>query len=78
MSIFTLNYRDKYDLKFINNSLHNISLVLGSVFENDGQNNVLSFWFENEIVDVVLSNRFRKRNETKISSKNVVFCIFFQ
>ena len=24
-----------------------------------------SFWFENEIVDVVLSNRFRKRNKTK-------------
>ena len=24
-----------------------------------------SFWFENEIVDVVLSNRFRKQNETK-------------
>ena len=24
-----------------------------------------SFWFENEIVDVILSNRFRKQNKTK-------------
>ena len=24
-----------------------------------------SFWFENEIVDVVFSNHFRKRNEMK-------------
>ena len=32
-----------------------------------------SFWFENEIVDVVLSNRFRKQNVQKISCKNDVF-----
>ena len=25
----------------------------------------LSFWFENEIVDIVLSNRFRKQNDAK-------------
>ena len=37
-------------------------LVLGSVFENDVKT---SFWFENEIVDVVSSYRFQQRNETK-------------
>ena len=67
--------------------------MLGSVFENDGKNDILSFcffkwkmkqrvsgswfWFENEIVDIVLSNRFRKQNETKISSKNVFLLFFF-
>ena len=56
-------------------------VVLGSVFENDRKNEVLlfrffgtetkqqvsdlSFWFENEIIDVVISNRFQKRNKTK-------------
>ena len=57
--------------------------MLGSVFENDGKNDVLSgffrlfktenettsfrlvVWFENEIVDVVLINRFQKLNEMK-------------
>ena len=41
--------------------------MLGSVFENDGKKDVSGslFWFENKIADVVLSNRFQKRNETK-------------
>ena len=32
-----------------------------------------SFWFENEIVDVVLSNCFWKRNETKFQAKHFFF-----
>ena len=58
--------------------LYYMQLVLGSVFENDGKNDVLLFcfrfakrkmkqrvsgssiWFENKIVDVVLSICFRK------------------
>ena len=36
------------------------------------------FWFENDIVDVVLSNHFQKQNGAKISIKNMFFLFFFQ
>ena len=41
--------------------------------ENETQVPGLSFWFENEIVDIVLSNCFRKRNEKKFQAKTFFF-----